>query len=117
MAKTVPGGLSISNDVIADLVGYAALESYGVVGMAAPTLQDGIAKILPKQRLRRGIQVDNTADGVRVDLYVVIEYGTSLAAVSQNLVDAVTFVLRDFANLTIDSVEVHVQGVKVRDKG
>jgi uncharacterized alkaline shock family protein YloU len=114
MTKKVPGGLSISNDVIADLAGNAALESYGVVAMASPTLQDGIAKMLPKQRLRRGIQVENTEKGVKVDLYVIIEYGTNLSTVSQNLIDAVTFVLEDYAQLTIDLIEVHVQGVKVR---
>ena len=60
MANSVPGGLVIDNGVIADLAGYAALESYGVVGMTAPTMADGIAKILPRQKLRRGIQVETT---------------------------------------------------------
>jgi len=111
----IPGGLSIANDVIADIAGYAALECYGVVGMAAPNLQDGIAKILPRARLRRGINVESGEAGVRVDLFVVIEYGTSISAVSKNLVDNVTFALTDLASVTIDSVEVHVQGVKTRN--
>lgn len=115
MAKDIPGGLSIANEVIADLAGYAALESYGVVGMAAPTLQDGIAKILPKQRLRRGIIVESGENGVKADLFVVIEYGTNITTVSKNLVERVTFVLTDLAKVKIDTVEVHVQGVKVRD--
>lgn len=111
----IPGGLSIANDVIADIAGYAALESYGVVGMAAPTLQDGIAKILPRARLRRGIMVDSSETGVRVDLFVVIEYGTSITTVSKNLIDNVTFALTDLANVRIDTVEVHVQGVKTHN--
>ncbi|MDO4850505.1 MAG: Asp23/Gls24 family envelope stress response protein [Actinomycetota bacterium] len=114
MANSVPGGLVIDNGVIADLAGYAALESYGVVGMTAPTMADGIAKILPRQKLRRGIQVETTDKGVRVDLYVVIEHGTNLATVSQNLVDQVTFVLTEFAQAPIDSVEVHIQDIKIR---
>lgn len=111
----VLGGLSIANDVIADIAGYTALESYGVVGMAAPNLQDGIAKILPRARLRRGIIVDSSETGVRVDLFVVIEYGTSIATVSKNLIDNVTFALTDLANVRIDTVEVHVQGVKTHN--
>ncbi|MGN0034570.1 MAG: Asp23/Gls24 family envelope stress response protein [Coriobacteriales bacterium] len=113
MASPVPGGLSIDNGVIADLAGYAALESYGVVGMTAPTLSDGIAKILPAQKLRRGIKVKTTDKGVCVDLYVVIEHGTNLAAVSRNLVDQVTFVLTEYASVPIDKVEVHIQDVRI----
>jgi uncharacterized alkaline shock family protein YloU len=114
MSETVPGALSIANEVIADLAGYAALESYGVVGMAAPTLTDGIAKLLPAARLRRGIIVEATDNGVRIDLYVIIENGTSLSTVSHNLADNVRFALTDLAQVDISSIEVHVQGIRGR---
>ena len=55
MSTTIPGNLHVANDVLADMVGNAALECYGVVGMAAPSAADGIAKILPASRLRRAI--------------------------------------------------------------
>ena len=112
MNDTIPGNLHVANDVLADMVGNAALECYGVVGMAAPSAADGIAKILPASRLRRGVTVTATDAGVA--LYVVIEYGTNINTVSQNLVDQVTFVLKEYARVPLDGVEVHVQGVKVR---
>ncbi len=65
-------------------------------------------------RLRRGVTVTATDAGVHVALYVVIEYGTNINTVSQNLVDQVTFVLKEYARVPLDGVEVHVQGVKVR---
>ncbi len=114
MNTTVPGNLHVANDVLADMVGNAALECYGVVGMTAPTAADGIAKILPASRLRRGVTVTATDAGIHVDLYVVIEYGTNINTVSQNLVDQVTFVLSEYACVPLDGVEVHVQGIKVR---
>ncbi len=114
MSTSTPGNLHVANDVLADMVGNAALECYGVVGMAAPNAADGIAKILPASRLRRGIVVESREAGVHVDLYVVVEYGTNINAVSRNLVDAVTFVLKEYARVPIDGVEVHVQGIKVR---
>mgnify|MGYP002571550955 CR=1 FL=1 len=55
MADEIAGELTIAEDVIADLAGYAALESYGVVGMAAPTLSDGIAKLLPGMKAEDAI--------------------------------------------------------------
>lgn len=115
MAKAIPGGLSVSNNVIADIVGHAAMESYGVVGMAAPTLQDGLAKILPASRYRRGVVVGMSQAGIRVDLYVVLEYGVNIATVCENLVDRVKFVLKEVAQLNVETVEVHVQGMKVRE--
>ena len=115
MAKPIPGMLTIDNTVIADLAGYAALESYGVVGMAMPSLTDGVAKILPAARLRRGIQVVNTDDGVVIDLYVVIESGVNLSTVCRNLSDNVRYALTSFVKLDIAAVNVHVQGIRVRD--
>ncbi|NPD31238.1 Asp23/Gls24 family envelope stress response protein [Eggerthellaceae bacterium zg-1084] len=111
---SIPGELHVANDVLADLVGHAASECYGVVGMAAPTNAPGIAKILPTSRLRRGVVVEEAEGGIHVDLYVVIEYGTNINTVSQNLVDQVSFVLREYARVPLAGVDVHVQGVKVR---
>ena len=112
MSTPIPGNLHVANDVLADMVGNAAMECYGVVGMAAPAA-DGIAKILPTSRLRRGVVVNSTENGVHVDLYVVLEYGTNINTVSQNLVDRVTFVLTKLACVPLTGVEVHVEGIKV----
>ncbi|ACV22035.1 Asp23/Gls24 family envelope stress response protein [Slackia heliotrinireducens] len=114
MTKEISGNLHVSNDVLADLAGYAALRVYGVVGMAAPTVQDGIAKLLPASRLRRGIEITNTAIGVHVDVYVILEYGVNINSVSQNLIESITYDLSTFAQVPIDSIDVHVQGVKIR---
>ena len=114
MSTAIPGNLHVSNDVLADIVGNAAMECCGVVGMTAPSAADGIAKILPASRLRRGVVVSTTEAGIHVELYVVIEYGTNIATVSQNLVDQVTFALKEYARVPLEGVEVHVQDVKVR---
>lgn len=114
MSAAIPGNLHVSNDVLADIVGNAAMECYGVVGMTAPSAVDGIAKILPASRLRRGVVVSSVEEGIHVELYVVIEYGTNIATVSQNLVDQVSFALKEYARVPLEGVEVHVQDVKVR---
>lgn len=114
MTENIAGNLHVANEVLADMVGNAAMESYGIVGMAAPNAADGIAKLLPNSRLRRGIVITTTDAGIHVDLYVIIEYGTNINTVSQNLIDAVTFVLKEYARVPLDGVEVHVQGIKVR---
>ena len=114
MSNKVPGSLHVANEVLSDIAGNSALECYGVVGMTSPDAANGLASLLPSQRLRRGITLKNTDEGLKVDLYVVIEYGTNINAVSQNLVDSVTFALKNYACVDLASVEVHVQDVKVR---
>lgn len=115
MTDTISGELTVAEDVITDLAGYAALESYGVVGMAAPSLTEGIANLLPASRLRRGINIEMIDDMLEVDLYIIIEHGTNIAEVSRMLADKVKFALEDGAQLPVREVRIHVQGVKVRD--
>lgn len=120
MSDKIQGSIIISNEVLADLAGYSALESYGVVGMASPTLADEVAQLLPKQKLRKGVKVSIAPDDapnpgtVEVDLYVVIEYGTNLSEVSRNLADRVRYTLTSQANVEVARLDVHVLEVKVR---
>ena len=86
MSSTIPGNLHVANDVLADLVGNAAMECYGVVGVCAPNAADSIAKILP----------------------------TNIATVSRNLIDQVSFALKEYARVPLAGVDVHVMDVKVR---
>lgn len=114
VAQPTAGSVHIANDVLADLAGYTALEGYGVVGMASPTMADGVAKLLTRKNLRKGVLVESDADGVSIDLYVVIEHGTNLTEVSHNLANRVRYVLTDVAGVSVKRVEIHVVEVKVR---
>lgn len=113
------GTLTVSDDVLADLAGYAARECYGVVGMsaAAPaSVQEGLAGLMPAQRLRKGIDIEHGESGrLLVRMHVILEYGVNISAVSQNLVDSVQFVLKDIAQIDDAEVVVHVEGMKVRE--
>lgn len=114
MGNEIAGSLTVSDDVIAEVAGHAALQCYGVVGMAAPNAVDGLAKILPQSRLRRGILVHTDEEGTLVSLYVILEHGVNINAVSTNLVDQVMFALKEFLSTPLKGVEIHVQGIKVR---
>ena len=111
MGNEIAGDLIVSEDVIADVAGHAALECYGVVGMAAPNAADGLAKILPQSRLRRGIVVSSDEEGTTVSLYVILEHGVNINVVSTNLAEQA---LKEFVRTPLKGVEVHVQGIKVR---
>ena len=114
MSESVTGNLHVANDALADMVAHAAMECYGVVGMTSADDRGGRAKVLPEAKQKRGVTVRDTEAGVRVDVYVVIEYGTNISTVSHNLIDSVSFVLTDFAHVPLAGVEVHVQDIRVK---
>jgi len=109
----IEGTLKVTDNVITDLVGYAAMESYGVVGMAAPSLHDGITKLLPARALSRGVTISKEEEGISANLHVIIEQGMNLSAVSNNLADSIRFVLETYAGLKVKDVVVHVEGIRV----
>jgi uncharacterized alkaline shock family protein YloU len=110
----IQGAIQIGNDVLADIAGFAALECYGIVAMASPTLRDGVAQILSQDKLRKGVRVSSDGEGVVIDLYVVAEYGTNLAEVARNMSDRVRYVVTSNAEVRVDAVNVHIQAIKVR---
>ncbi len=114
MGEKITGTLTVSDNVFADLAGYAAKECYGVVGMASANSHDKLA-VLPSSRLRKGVMVSQDEQGrLKIDLFVIVEYGVNIAAVARNLVDSVQFVLRRVAQIDDAVVNVHVRGMKVR---
>ena len=112
MAEPIPGTLRVSNDVIADLAGYAALECYGVVGMAYTDAQDNIVRLLSLGSLRKGIDVTCEGGRVKVDLHTVLEQGVNMASVSRNLESAVRFTLKELAEIEGVAVTVHVEDLR-----
>lgn len=112
MAKEIAGNLQVSSDCIADLAGYAAMECYGVVGMAVTDTQNGVIHMLPAQRLRKGIGVTYDEGSVIVDLHVVVESGVNISSVSKNLEDSVKFLLKRIAELEDVKVRVHIEGMR-----
>lgn len=114
MSEMITGDLHVANEVLSDLASHAVTQCYGVVGMAAPNVADGIAKLLPTSRLHRGVVVSTAEEGIVIDVYVIIEYGTNINTVSQNVVEAVTFAMNEYVQVPLASVNVHVEGVKVR---
>lgn len=112
MSGAIPGTLRVSNDCIADLAGYAALECYGVVGMAEIDEQAGVARLLPSYRLRKGIDVAAADGRVAVDLHVIVEQGVNMASVVGNLTSSVKFLLKQIAELEAVDVKVHIEGLR-----
>ncbi len=110
----VHGQIDISPLAIARIASHAVLQTYGVVGMAAPNLASGIAWTLTRDP-NRGIEVQIAEGKVTIDLYVIIAHGTRIAAVANSLINVVRFAVEKGTSLTVEQIVVHVQGVRVND--
>ena len=110
------GRVIIGNDVIATYAGSVAVECFGIVGMAAVNVKDGIVRLLKKDYLTHGINVtvDENND-ITIDFHVIISYGVSISTVTDNLIGTVKYRVEEFTGLHIKKINMFVEGVRVID--
>jgi uncharacterized alkaline shock family protein YloU len=109
------GSIEVSPRVVASIVGHAANECYGVVGMAARGLRDGIAERLNRDSIHRGVEVEVREGGLVIELYVIAQYGTRISEVAHNLMSAVKYELEKTLGVTVLAVNVNVQGILLEE--
>ena len=98
-----------------NIVGGAATEIFGVVGMASKNaLKDNFQALLGKENYSKGVVVKAAEDGsIAVDVYTVLSYGTKISEVSKNIQERVRFSLENQLGITAQTVNVYIQNIKV----
>ena len=110
------GKVSIDSEVIAQYAGSTVVECFGIVGMAAVSMKDGLVKLLKGDSLTRGISVVIDENNlIEIDFHVIISYGVSIAAVADNLIENVKYKVSEFTGLEIKKINIYVEGVRVID--
>lgn len=113
--NTHMGSIVIDNEVIAQYAGSVAVECFGIVGMAGVSMKDGMAKLLKKDSLTRGINVSLNNNKLTLDFHVIVAYGVSIIAVSDNLISSVKYKVEEFTGIQIEKINIFVEGVRVID--
>ncbi|MDR1567791.1 MAG: Asp23/Gls24 family envelope stress response protein [Streptococcaceae bacterium] len=112
--NTNSGVIEISNETIATIVGGSATEIFGVVGMASKKqIRDNLNAILRREDYSKGVIVREEENGIAVDVYIVVSYGTKISEVSKNIQERVKYNLENQLSISANSVNVFVQGVRV----
>jgi uncharacterized alkaline shock family protein YloU len=112
--KTKLGQIDISNEVIATIAGGAATDCYGIVGMASKNqIKDGLTDILRRDNFTKGVIVRQQDEEVHIDMYIIVSYGTKISEVANNVQSKVKYTLDKTVGLSVDSVNIFVQGVRV----
>ena len=110
------GIITINPDVIAKYAGSVAVECFGIVGMAAVNMKDGLVRLLKKESLTHGIHMEISDDNkITLDFHVIVSYGVNILSVSDNLVNNVKYKVEEFTGMKVERLNVFVEGVRVID--
>ena len=110
------GEIIIENEVIAQYAGHAALECFGIVGMATISMKDGIAKLLKGDSISKGVNVViGENNELSIDFHIIVAYGVSIKAVTDNLMQSVKYKVEEFTGMKVEKISIYVEGVRVID--
>ena len=130
--NTHMGKITIDKEVVSRYAGTVAVECFGIVGMAGINVKDGLVKLLKKKSrcyefsqldystlkkdsITRGIAVRMENNKLTLDFHVIIAYGVSIIAVSDNLIENVKYKVEEFTGIDVGKINVYVEGVRVID--
>jgi uncharacterized alkaline shock family protein YloU len=113
IAQNDLGDIVVEREVVETIAGLSALDCYGLVGMVPKNIQEGIINVLGRDSVRRGVHVTALPDGLVVDLFCIVGYGVKISEVALNVIQQVTYALREDAGLPVTSVNVNVRGIKI----
>lgn len=109
------GKVIIDDEVIKTYAGSVAVGCFGIVGMAAVNMKDGLVRLLKRDYLNHGIEVKIVDNKITIDFHVIIAYGVSIDAISDTLISTVKYQVEEFTGLTIERINIFVEGVRVID--
>lgn len=109
------GNITVNPEVIAQYAGSVAVECFGIVGMAGISVKDGLVRLLKKDNITRGIEVTINNNKLTLNFHVIVAYGVSILAVSDNLISNVKYKVEEFTGIEIEKINIFVEGVRVID--
>ena len=98
------GQIQIDTDVIALYAGTTAVECFGIVGMAAVSMKDGLVKLLKRESLTHGINVTINDNAIEIDFHVIVSYGVSISTVADNLIESVKYKVEEFTGMPVEKI-------------
>ena len=108
------GSVCVSTSVYTDIAGTAASNCFGVKGMAARSVSDGVYHLLRKESMAKGVLVDFHDDGsISIDLHIIVNSGVNLNAVGASIISEVRYVVTKFTGTEVRAVNVYVDSMMI----
>ena len=106
------GSVNVSTSVYTDIVGTAASNCFGVKGMAARSVTDGVYHLLRKESVGKGVKVYFHEDGsITIDLHIIVDNGINLNAVGSSIISEVRYVVTKTTGTPVKAVNVYVDSI------
>lgn len=110
------GQIKIADEVVGIIAGLAATEVPGVAGMSGGIV-GGIAEMLGRKNLSKGVKVEVGEKEAAVDLFIIVEYGTKIPDICWQIQENVKKAIENMTGLNVIEVNIHVQGVHMEKEG
>ena len=112
--KNEKGSVCVSTNVYTDIAGTAATNCFGVKGMAARSVTDGVYHLLRKESAGKGVRVHFHEDGtISIDLHIIVDNGVNLSAVSASIISEVRYVVTKCTGTEVRKVNVFVDSMMI----
>ena len=105
------GYVDIAPDVFSLIAGAAATSCFGVRGMAARNMADGLVHLLKKEAMRKGVFVTFEGKELLVELHIIVEHGVNIQTVAPSIIDQVSYAIEKMTGVNVKSVNVCVDGI------
>lgn len=108
------GAVCVSDNVYTDIAGTAASNCFGVKGMAARSVTDGVYHLLRKETMGKGVRVDFHEDGsISIDLHIMVDHGVNLTAVGSSIISEVRYVVTKCTGTEVRAVNVYIDSMMI----
>ena len=112
--KNDNGSVNVSTSVYTDIAGTAASNCFGVKGMAARSVTDGVYHLLRKESMSKGVRVEFHEDGaISIDLHIMVDSGVNLSAVGASIISEVRYVVTKCTGTEVRAVNVYIDSMMV----
>ena len=109
------GQVIIDEEVIATYAGINAIECFGIVGMASVNMKDGFAQLLKRDNVSKGVHIKINDNKIYIYFHIIVVYGVSIATVTENLIQNVKYRVEKFTGMSVEKINIYVEGVRIVD--
>ena len=106
------GSILIQKDAIASIARQSTLQSYGVVGLAPKNIFESVRQLLIRDG-KYGVDVEYDHEGLLIDLFIIVEYGTRIKSITNSIVNSVKYNVEKTVGLPVRRINVHVRGLRI----
>ena len=106
------GSVNVSTGVYTDIAGTAASNCFGVKGMAARSVSDGVYHLLRKESMGKGVRVTfHEDDTISIDLHIIVDHGVNISAVANSIISEVRYVVNKSTGTEVRAVNVYIDSM------